>query len=66
MTFSLYSNEYHYIPQAFIQFITLIILSNIKENYSCSGLNDLNVQTTIPAPSHETDLQSMSVMFFKY
>ena len=32
------SNEYHYIPQGFIQFITLIILSNIKENYSCSGL----------------------------
>ena len=24
--------------QGFIQFITLIILSNIKENYSCSGL----------------------------
>ena len=24
--------------QGFIKFITLIILSNIKENYSCSGL----------------------------
>ena len=30
--------EYHYIPQRFIQFITLIIPYNIKENYSFSGL----------------------------
>ena len=28
-----------YHAQGFLQFITLIILSNIKENYSCSGLN---------------------------